>query len=282
MISPMANWIIKSKSIFRGIQAVFGIRLIDPIEVFYLPSEKTFYPIISKSACSSIKVMLIQKFVPDFKSSFPEIHHIDPCSITDNQAQRIFFYQMRNYEKWTKGKKMVLVIREPASRFYSCYIDVKKGKNRMYQYPSQLDWFYEFKPGLSISAFLKSVYKINDSFADRHFRSQTFCLNTRVRKAISELEVYALDDFMHTMKIIKSDEGIRPTRLNTNNESIPQNLLSELELDLRFMKRFEEDIRLYVGSENHIGRHFTDLTPNMFKIAILCTPNNLSLCHLSI
>lgn len=239
----MADWKSKSKSIIRVALALLGIRLLDPIEVFYLPDENTFYPIISKSACSSVKVMLIRKFVPDFESSFPEIHQISPSLITDNQVQKIYFHQMGKYQKWTKGKKLVLVIREPVSRFYSCYIDVIKGKNRMYQYPAQLDWIWKFKRDLSISDFRKKVCKINDAFADRHFRSQTFCLNTSVRKVISKMEVYSLGDFMNRM--IKSTERIPATRLNSNNESIPPELRYELENNLRFMKRFEEDIQLF-------------------------------------
>lgn len=198
--------------------------------------------------------MLIRRYFPEFESKFPEIHRIDPARFTNNKVQRFHFYHMNTYEKWTRGKKMVLIIRDPISRFYSCYIDVKKGKNRMYSTPSELDWIWKFNPDLSLSEFYKRVIKINDRLADRHFRSQSFCLNARVRKSIYALEIYELDAFMNNLKTMNSEKNLEPQRLNTNKETIPPDVRSELEHDPQFIKRFSEDIQIFKKIENSAGR----------------------------
>src|SRR5690554_6340609 len=141
----MSKPIKRFKSILKGIAGLFGFSLLDPIEVFFIPETNTFYPSISKSGCSSIKLMLIRRYKPDFKSEFPDIHGVDPAKITENKIQRLYFKTQSAYTKWTHGKHMVFVIREPVSRFYSCYFDVKTGKNKMYRHPSNLNWIMASK-----------------------------------------------------------------------------------------------------------------------------------------
>lgn len=231
------------KSLLKAIAGFLRIRLIDPIEVFYLPGENTFYPIISKSACSSIKLMLIKQFRSDFESDFPEIHHIDPAQITDNQLQRIYFYKISAYEKWASGKNMVFIMREPISRFYACYRDVKSGKNTMYYQPAGLEWLIEFRPGLSLDTFLKKVASHRDAFSDRHFRSQSFYLSNPIRQTAGSINLYSLSGFMTMLKTDSQKPKVE--RLNTTATSISTELKTKIGKNPLFKKRFNSDILLY-------------------------------------
>ncbi len=75
----------------RFIKGMIGTRLIDPMEVYYVIDDNIFYPIISKSGCSSIKQDLIRRYNPNFNSKFPEIHQVDPAIETNGKVIRKYF-----------------------------------------------------------------------------------------------------------------------------------------------------------------------------------------------
>lgn len=237
----MSKPIKRFKSILKGLAGLTGISLIDPIEVFFIPKTNTFYPIISKSGCSSIKLMLIRRYKPDYENVFPGIHAIDPAVITGNKLQRLYFKTTSAYAKWTDGKNMVFVMREPVSRFYSCYFDVKTGKNIMYEHPSNLDWLMtsRFIENMSFADFTKNVIAIPDHLSDRHFRSQCFYLSEKVKTNLASLEAYTLKAFMSGTS--EKDGEPVAVKLNTNNTSITSELKSELIANRSFQKRFKQD-----------------------------------------
>jgi len=227
----------------KGVAGATKIALLDPIEVYYLPREQTFYPIISKSGCSSIKLMLIRRFKPDYDNVFPGIHDINPAKITNNNLQRLFFKTVGGYTKWTRGKNMVFVMREPISRFYSCYLDVLADKNIMYKYPSGLDWAFKFHNGMSFDDFSKYVLSIPDYLSDRHFRSQCFYLSPEVKENLSNLEAITLKEYMQ--KNNKEETEQKSVKLNTNNKSIPDELRAKLAENQSFQNRFKADLLFY-------------------------------------
>lgn len=237
----MSQLIKRFKSILKGFAGLTGVSLIDPIEVYYIPETNTFYPIISKSGCSSIKLMLIRRYKPDYENVFPGIHAVDPALITGNKVKRLFFKTPSAYAKWTHGKNMVFVMREPISRFYSCYFDVKTGKNTMYEHPSNLDWLMasKFSKNMSFEDFTKNVISIPDSLSDRHFRSQCFYLSEKVKNSLASLEAYTLKAYMTQI----GDKKGEPTavKLNANNTSIPSELKTKLISNSNFQKRFQQD-----------------------------------------
>ena len=237
----MSNLIKRFKSILKGLAGLTGISLIDPIEVFFIPETNTFYPIISKSGCSSIKLMLIRRYKPDYENVFPGIHAIDPALLTGNKVLRLYFKTSSAYAKWTHGKHMVFVMREPISRFYSCYFDVKTGKNIMYEHPSNLDWWMasKFSENMSFEDFTKNVISIPDHLSDRHFRSQCFYLSQNVKNNLASLEAYTLKAYMTQNGDKKGDASA--VTLNTNNTSIPLELKTELISNSTFQKRFKQD-----------------------------------------
>lgn len=237
----MGNTIRKFKSVAKGIAGLIGISLIDPIEVYFIPETNTFYPIISKSGCSSIKLMLIRRYKPDYESVFPGIHAIDPALITSNKLHRLYFKTTSAYAKWTQGKNMVFIMREPISRFYSCFYDVKTGKNKMYEHPSNLDWLMasKFSENMHFEDFTKNVISIPDYLSDRHFRSQSFYLNDRVKENLARLETYTLKEYMTQISDKKGERNV--ARLNTNNASITPELKNELSGNRAFQKRFKQD-----------------------------------------
>src|SRR5690554_2395362 len=241
----MTNLLKRFKSIVKGLAGIAGISLIDPIEVFFVPETNTFYPIISKSGCSSIKLMLIRNYKPDYVNVFPGIHAVNPAKITDNQVKRMFFKTSAAYEKWTRAKNMVFVMRDPVSRFYSCYYDVKTGKNIMYEHPSNLDWLMagKFRRNMPFEDFTKNVISIPDRLSDRHFRSQSFYLSEKVKRNLASLQYYTLKEFM--LKYNATNEKSEPVRLNTNNTTISSDLKAMLIDNPKFQKRFKPDFVLF-------------------------------------
>ena len=226
---------------FKLLQFYLGFKLIDPIEVFYLPEEKTFYPIVSKSGCSSVKQILIKKYNPNFSSSFEEIHFLSPEDLTNNRVKRVFFYTKKKYLEFSKGKKICMVIRDPYKRFYSCYLDIIKEKNIMYEWPSGLHEHFKFTKNINFDNFLSLVCNTNDNLSDRHFRSQSFYFSNKVKSNVSNFQISILEDFMLKMNEYDSE----PTKLNSNNKSIPNDKLEFLQRHSGYNKRFSEDINLY-------------------------------------
>ena len=235
----------KVKSILKGAAGVAGVSLIDPIEVYYLPNENTFYPIISKSGCSSIKLMLIRRFEPDYQNAFPGIHQANPSKITGGKLERLYFRTQKAYSKWAKGKKMIFVMREPISRIYSCYLDVISNKNTMYLYPSGLDWYFKFTSDLTFEQFLMKVCSTPDYLSDRHFRSQSFYISDTVKSSLKSLEALSLKEYM-SKSLDKNETGKKGSvKLNTNNSSIPEVLKEKLLQSTEFNERFKTDLLLF-------------------------------------
>lgn len=248
----MGNKKSKFKSLLKAAAGYCGIRLIDPIEVYYLPGENTFYPIISKSGCTSIKVMLIQKFKPNYENSFPGIHHVNPAKPTENAVQRLYFNTKRSYSQWIIGKKMVFVMRDPLSRFYSCYLDVASGKNTMYEFPSGLDWVYNYKTDISFDDFLIKVCATPDEFSDRHFRSQSFYLSDAVKTGLESLEASTLKEYMSRASTKNEANKNEALKLNTNNTSLSDELREQLLKNTDFNRRFKEDLLLFDSIRNRV------------------------------
>lgn len=241
----MGELFYKFKSLLKAGAGYAGIRLIDPIEVYFMPKENTFYPIISKSGCTSIKAMLIQKYNPDYENTFPGIHQVNPAKITDNAVQRIYFKTKRSYLEWSKGKIMVFVMRDPLSRIYSCYLDVTTGKNTMYKFPSGLSWVYNYSTDLSFDDFIRKVCATPDRFSDRHFRSQSFFISDAVRTGLASLETFTLKEYMSNASPNSESEENQSVKLNANKSSISDELRTKLIQNEEFNERFKTDLHLY-------------------------------------
>jgi hypothetical protein len=234
------------KRLGKGVLGLAGLRLLDWVEVFYLPDDEIFVPIISKSGCSTIKEALIQKFKPGFESAFPEIHQVDPAKETNGKVLRLKFYQYSSYAKFARGKEMHLVLRDPAERFISCYKDVATGKNIMYRHPSEIYRWMPFKAGMSFEAFSKQVYKTPDYMADRHFRSQSFCLNEKVSEQLSELRIYSLSQFIKNSPLIPESYRKSKRKLNKSTvRDVSHPEPEELNSDPHFRKKYARDIHFF-------------------------------------
>jgi len=229
----------------KGAAGATGFSLIDPIEVYYLPNENTFYPIISKSGCSSIKLMLIRRFEPVYENAFPGIHQVNPAKITSGKLECVYFKTQKTYAKWAEGKKMIFVMREPVSRLYSCYLDVIGNKNTMYLYPSGLDWYFKYTTDLTFDEFFRKVCSTPDALSDRHFRSQSFYLSDTVKSSLKSLEAISLKEYM-SKSFDKNETGKKGSvKLNTNNTSIPEELKEKLVQSTEFKERFKTDLLLF-------------------------------------
>ena len=133
-------------------------------------------------------------------------------------------------------------MRNPISRFYSCFKDVASAKNTMYEHPSNLDWLMKskFYKNMSFDEFTKNVIAIPDYLSDRHFRSQQFYLPEKVYQNLNSLQLYRLNHFMQN-----TPETLEAAHLNVSNSKIPSELENKLRSDNRFLKRFERDFVLF-------------------------------------
>jgi hypothetical protein len=216
---------------------ILGLRFIDPIEVFYLKEPNTFYPIISKSGCSSIKLAIIRKYNTEFTSSFPEIHQINPAKVTNNMVARFLFYNSKSYLNFSKGKNICLIIRDPYARSYSCYLDIFKGKNIMYNISMNLKKTDNF----TFNNFISIISFIPDYLSDRHFRSQSFYFSKKIQKNINKSKILLLEHLTITdTKFIDSD-----IKLNSNSSVLSNKELNNLKRLSKFNIRYKSDILLY-------------------------------------
>ncbi len=228
---------IGNLTLFKFLKVIVGLRLVDPIEVYYVIDKNLFYPIISKSGCSTVKRDLIRLYNPGFISKFPEIHQVDPAIETQEKIIRRYFYSLKKYHAFCKGKRMCIVIRNPYERAYSCYLDIKKGKNIMYEDPSGLTNLFKFKREIAFEKFIRKIIKTPDRLSDRHFRSQNFYAKKEARNVISEFNVVLLESYNKSISLAN--------KLNANNKKIPLEVLEELKGNEKFNKRFRQDIQLY-------------------------------------
>ncbi len=232
------------KSLIKGLLGLFRLRLIDPYEVFFDVPSHTFYPIVSKSGCTSLKKFLIEKYHPNSGLGFPEIHQIDPSGLTNGNLERHIFYTKSAYLRFSSHKQMNLTIRNPAMRFFSCYTDLKKEKNTLYEHPSGLDWLVKTNRNDTIETFLKRVCATPDYLADRHFRSQTFYFPKNFERHLKGFKIEILKDsdspWRTNNHILHGD-----IKLNTNPEKATETDIDYIRNNKGFQKRYKRDIELF-------------------------------------
>lgn len=228
----------------KAIAGILAIRLIDPIEVFYIVDRNTVVPIISKSGCSSVKLALIQEYEPSFKSKFPDIHQTDPSQVTGGKIERKFFYRFSKYSKFVEGKNLSLIIRDPKARIVSCYNDVLSEKNIMYLDPSGLSRWVSFTKNLSFDQFIKKISNIPDYLSDRHFRSQAYFIENGIDSKLSSLSVYELKKFFDESDLVLSARSKHEilNKTESNEEKIETNGISS---NPTFSNRYENDLKLF-------------------------------------
>jgi len=226
----------------KFVKGMIGTRLIDPIEVFYIKESNVFYPIVSKSGCSSVKLNLIRLYNPTFTSQFPEIHAIDPSVFTNGNVEKLYFKSLKSYRNFCYGKHMVLIIRNPFERVYSCFLDVKKDKNIMYETPSGLHNFFNINSNYTFDKFLSKIARLPDYLSDRHFRSQTFYLSKRVDKSLNSKRIVLLENIGTVFNV--------DIKLNVNAKKIPEDILNNLQKNPKFLSRYKDDIKLYNNNKS--------------------------------
>lgn len=228
------------------------IRLIDPIEVFYIKDIETFYPIISKSGCSSVKYDLIKMYNSDFRSKFPDIHLLDPLEVTNNKIERKFFYTKKSYRKFCKNKNLVLVIRNPFERLNSCYNGIIQKKNTMYKTPSGMNFILNFDTSISIIDFIQKIKKIPNYLSDRHFRSQSFYFSDSIKQIVKKYYIIEIGSniFPNDLFNVHPADKSRII-LNKNIEVNKTQNIEILEGSSDIKKRYNKDIKLYNSVKNH-------------------------------
>lgn len=230
------------KSLVKGVLGVFRLRLIDPYEVFFDVPSNTFYPIVSKSGCTTLKNFLIQQYNSNSHLGFPEIHKVNPSGLTDGKLERHLFYSKSAYLKFAQGKRMYLILRNPYTRFFSCYTDIRKGKNTLYEHPSGLDWLVKTHRTISLESFLKRAITTPDYLADRHFRSQAFYFPQKFERYLEAYEIVNLESPLLPFSYHSDVDG---KKLNANNEKATEDEIDFLLNHKGFLNRYKRDIELF-------------------------------------
>lgn len=231
-------------------KGLFGVSLIDPIEVFYLPANRIVFPILSKSGNSSVKLKIIKVFNPGFEAAFPGIHQIDPATVTRGEVQRLFFYTKKEYSRFCFEKEVRLVIRSPYDRYYSYYLGVTSERNVLYQDPSQLNNIIRITKNITWGKLLVLSCIVPDYLSDKHFRSQSYYLPKEVRSGTSVVKVLELKDFVSNRPVLTPDplfeKGIASKiRLNNSKSPIPDDIRGELQRSRLFRWKYGKDLTLF-------------------------------------
>jgi len=235
-------------SIFGHLRTILlsylGKRLFDPIEIFYLVEEKEIFPINSKSGNSTLKLLLIRRFSPDYQSFFPDIHRVDPAGLSNGKLLRLYFYSHREFARFCRGKKLVLVIRDPKDRMLSAYRDLKAKRNYWYRYPARLNNVFFIRHTISEKAFLRFVQRIPDNIADKHFRSQSFFIPLKAVTECKSVLVYEMERYLSELndQLVEGGENLH---LNRSKKGEVVKVVGATVRRQGIQKRYKEDYELY-------------------------------------
>ena len=250
-------------AVFRALRSLtfygrvaINTELMDPIEVFYLPGTNTIYPIISKAGCSSLKLILLRRFLPDFYSPFPNIHWTDPAEVTSGCVQRLWFDSPKTYQKFCAGKDIVLIIRDPYQRLYSAYQGYQSGANPYYTDHPTFGRILGFTAPQSLRHYRNLCCSIPDRFADRHFRSQCFYL-PQDRTNVASVTIETIETFDNRASNNQQNSCKRVVLNESGNKPGAEDL-SVIQSDI-FRRRYRHDLNLFAHLKAH--REETDLRP---------------------
>ena len=140
-----------------------------PFKKLVIESRQAVYFEIPKVACTTINFLLVRKLIrPGEEFSVQQVH-------TDNDLPRVFGALDKRYDSYFKFS----FVRHPLARIQSCFLDKIKplGFEEPGQYENGLYIPFKqygdlFRPGMNFDDFVASVYQIDDTNSDPHFRSQ--------------------------------------------------------------------------------------------------------------
>ena len=146
----------------------------DPREFHVYRDRKLVYLIVSKVACTSIK-MTIGKSYGTYSQQ--------PMAIHDNA---LWNYHYGNLPSAYRSFYKFAFVRNPFDRLVSCYRDkiIFDGPNEIYQRPYFSQYNYSIPPNISFRDFVNIIINIPDTRADRHFKSQHSILYFRGKKMV--------------------------------------------------------------------------------------------------
>ncbi len=179
---------------------------LDPLEYIILPNERLIYLVISKSACTSIKITLGKKYNIFSKSENGLDIHSNPNWI---RKFRQINKEFKDYYKFT-------FVRNPFERLVSCYNDkvIYEEKNKEKKKYYFKDYPYLIKPNISFQEFIDIIIKIPDFLSDRHFRSQSSSIFSNKRININ---------FIGKVENIKKDWENISKKFNFDSKIVHEN-----------------------------------------------------------
>lgn len=242
---------IKKK--FRGLKQTFQItkkeKLISPIEVFHVPSDNIFFPIIFKSGCTSLKNSIVKRFCDVGDMGYPEMHlkgwHVKTCG----QVVRRFFNTYADYEKFAKGKTMCMIVRDPYERILSGYFAVRDTRLKLYE-DMQIKWvriLLKLCGRISFEKYVEIISRIPSAWADRNFIPQFDYCSEKLMRNVSKVYICKLEELEErwdTHPILQKYPKIK--KLNRNKSFLAfENYKGILKKSRTFQNRYEKDITFY-------------------------------------
>lgn len=229
------HWKRRLFPFYAPLRSALGGRLFEPLEVFHLPEDNLFFPILPKCGASSVKLRLLRRFRPAFDARFPGIHLVDPAPETGGRLRRYFFHYTGDYAAFAAGKRLEFILRDPYARAYSGWLGVTSERNVYYGNTLKSTAPSPFHPAMSFPEYLRWIVRLGDRVADRHFRTQSFYLAFGVAEAVVNIRARTLADFL----------GQGGPRLNHSRSDLPAEWRARLAAHGGFRHRYAADLALW-------------------------------------
>jgi hypothetical protein len=168
---------------------------IEPREFLVLDDKKCAFLVLSKNACTSIKITIGKTYgiKTDDALAIHGLFHQNSQHSTIKNAERYFKFAF---------------VRNPYARLVSCYIDRAVSKGYFEGY------IFRMQRNITFAEFVKKIVKIPDFLADRHFKSQYSVLYRRGKLLVDY--VGKVENIEQDWLIVAEKCGFEPSVVREN------------------------------------------------------------------
>ncbi len=267
-VSFIAEFIV-IKNIWNSIEK----QKMNDIKSILIEKHKAVFTVLSKNACTSTKAHIIKILDLPQTLNYPK----------DVHRPKIYDYSFVSNEELITTYHSYLrfcIIRNPWSRLVSCFKDKIKSEainNAWYKngvYIRLISLSLKFQSGMSFEDFVDIIYRIPDSEADAHFRSQSYDISTSSGK-LRVNYIAKLENLNKHFEEIQQISGL-PFEgfpmLNTTEKKKPYTDYYTPEIIEKVRKRYEGDIELFNYQFGEKGKFHSGIINSIKEKGILESP----------